>query len=221
MAISYTISRDVARLSWPICLAGAAECSADSRAIARGPGSNPVAPPGGLHVQWGILTVVSSFPLEPGRSLLRAYPVSSVIPSAIFRVSRQRISASPAARRRSSLGPGRLRYWSGAGLGSTTRAHRFARSESICETTPHLSARLSGELVERRHHPRSVPHGAGADRQAAATRDPSAPRPRRSALTSKLHCCRVIGAYRMLSGLRFGWREYGPVCAVLPVGPWC
>jgi pimeloyl-ACP methyl ester carboxylesterase len=78
------------RLSWPICLAGAAECSADIRAIARGPGSNPVAPPGGLHVQWGILTVVSSFPLEPGRSLLRAYPVSSVIPSAIFRVSGQR-----------------------------------------------------------------------------------------------------------------------------------
>jgi len=37
-------------------------------------------------------------------------------------------------------------------------------------------------LVERHRHPRWVPHGAGADRQAAAARDPSAPQPRWSAL---------------------------------------
>jgi hypothetical protein len=70
------------------------------------------------------------------------------------------------------------------GLELNPPLHHFHLVGVDCETTPHQSTRLGGWLVERRRHPRSVLHVAGADREAAAARDPSAPQPLRSALTS-------------------------------------
>lgn len=72
---------------------------------------------------------------------------------------------------------------------------------------PRSGARITGDLLAR----------ASASRRTRSV----GPQPRWSALACNLHCWRIIGVYRMLSGLRFGRREYGLVCAVLPVGRWC